>query len=65
MRAAIEEAIQSLPEQKALTVKTLYPSWQELVDINFIAEQEGFKFLHNNKLYKIISSILCINKWNN
>lgn len=54
MRVAIQEAIQSLPEQKALGVKILYPSWQELVDINFIAEQEGFKFLHNNELYKTL-----------
>lgn len=55
LRAIIENAAQSLDDQIALTAKTLYPEWSELVANSFIAEKANFKFRHNNSLYKTIN----------
>ena len=56
LRSAIENAAQSLDDQVALTAKTLYPEWSELVAKSFVAKNAGFKFRHGNSLYKTISA---------
>lgn len=43
---------QTLPDDKALTVKDIYDTWQQLVDAKYVAEEVGFKFTHENILYK-------------
>lgn len=43
---------QTLPDEKALTVKSIYDKWADLVAANFVAKEAGFKFTHNDILYK-------------
>lgn len=45
---------QFLPDQKALEVKILYDTWGDLVKTGFVAEKAGFKFTHDDALYKTI-----------
>ena len=52
MRPAIEKAVQSLPDADALTVKTLYPHWEELVTIGVVEADAGYKFYYNGDLYR-------------
>lgn len=43
---------QMLDNNTALKFKSLYESWQTLVDAGFKAEEIGYKFTHNEVLYK-------------
>ena len=43
---------QTLEDDKALTVKSIYDKWEELVAKKFVAKEAGFKFTHNDILYK-------------
>lgn len=43
---------QTLADDKALTVKSIYDKWEELVAKKFVAKEAGFKFTHNDILYK-------------
>lgn len=43
---------QMLDDNTALKCKSLYESWQILVDAGFKAEEIGYKFTHNEVLYK-------------
>ncbi|MBS6195497.1 MAG: hypothetical protein KH828_07955 [Clostridiales bacterium] len=45
---------QALPDADALRAKVLYPKWQELVNLGYIAAKEGYKFTHEDVLYKTI-----------
>lgn len=42
---------QSLDDAQALTVKAIYPQWQEVIGQTV---KQGFKFLYNDILYKVI-----------
>lgn len=42
---------QSLDDAQALTVKAIYPQWQEIIGQTV---KQGFKFLHSDVLYKVI-----------
>lgn len=42
---------QSLDDAQALTVKAIYPLWQEVIGQTV---KQGFKFLYNDILYKVI-----------
>ena len=52
----VRKAVQSLPEQDALQVKTLYPTWEELVELGYVEADEGYKFLYGEDLYKCINA---------
>lgn len=51
-RVNIETAVQSLPDKSALEMRTFYPKFKELCDSHYIAEEIGFKFRYDDKLYK-------------
>ena len=42
---------QSLDDAQALTVKAIYPQWAEVIGQTV---KQGFKFLHNDTLFKVI-----------
>lgn len=46
----------SVDDDTSLRMKSYYPTWKELVDTNFTAEKEGFKFTYRDDLYKTVSS---------
>ena len=58
-RAAIEQGAQSLDDNTALTVKTLYPEWE--TDTDYTA---GHKVQHNGKLYKCLQAHTAQADWN-
>lgn len=43
---------QSLPDQEAVEAKAIYHTWQELVAMGYTAAVKGYKFTHENLLYK-------------
>lgn len=45
---------QTLSDSDALDAKVLYPTWKELVDVNYTAEKKYYKFTHEDVLYKTI-----------
>lgn len=48
---------QSLPDEQALTVKAIYPQWQEVIGQTVAM---GYKFLYGDVLYKTIQDSLLI-----
>lgn len=54
-KSAIESAIQYVDDETALDIIPLYPLWEDLVVEGWVAENAGFKFSHEGKLYKTIS----------
>ena len=50
-RAAIEQAAQSLEDNTALTVKSLYPEWE--ADTAYAA---GYKVQRNGKLWRVVQA---------
>lgn len=50
-RQRIESAVQSLPDGEALEVATLYQEWADLIGKTV---DSGFRFRHDDKLYKVI-----------
>lgn len=52
MRPAVEMAVQFLPDADALTVKTLYPVWEDLVKLGTVEAETGYKFTYQDDLYK-------------
>lgn len=52
----IKEGINAvaLSNDVSLRMKSYYPTWRELVDTQFTAETEGFKFTYGDDLYKTI-----------
>ena len=48
---------QELDDAQALTVKAIYPQWQEIIGKTV---KLGYKFLHNDVLYKTIQDNLLI-----
>ena len=53
-RAIIEQGAQTFSDAEALTVRTLYPEWADLVAAQYTTDKAGFKFLHSGDLYKTI-----------
>lgn len=51
LRKLIEEAVQVLPDNKALQGKFLYPKWESLFGIEV---EKGFKFQYKDFLYKTV-----------
>ena len=51
LRPVIEKAAQSLEDSVALTAVELFPKWKELVE-NGVEVEKGFRFQHENKLYR-------------
>lgn len=49
-----KEMAQELPDEKAISVKNLYPLFNNLVTEKYTAKVKGFKFTHENVLYKTI-----------
>ena len=45
-------AAQSFTDNQALSVKEVYPKYDDLVKINYCAESIGYKFTYNGDLYK-------------
>lgn len=45
---------QTLEDKEALKVKSLYDTWDELVKLKFTAKDAGYKFTHQDVLYKTI-----------
>ena len=52
LRAVIETAVQSLPDETALEAVTLHPAWADLVGKT--VEKSGYRFQHDGLLYKTI-----------
>ena len=53
MKPAVSMAVQRLHDAKALTVKPLYPVWEDLVKLGTVKTDEvGYKFTYNGDLYK-------------
>lgn len=53
MKPAVSMAVQRLPDVEALTVKPLYPVWEDLVKLGTVKTDEvGYKFTYNGDLYK-------------
>ena len=52
LRPLIEKAAQSLSDAEALVAVTLYPRWEDLVELGTVEEPEGFKFRYDGELYK-------------
>ena len=44
-----------IADEQALLVKSLYPTWEDLVNQNKTVES-GYRFIYNNKLYKTLQS---------
>jgi hypothetical protein len=56
MKMVLRKALKGdlLEDNEALEVKSLYPTWRELVKMGSVESDEGFRFQHNGKLYKCI-----------
>lgn len=52
---AIIELKKAITDEQALLVKSLYPTWEDLVNQNKTVES-GYRFIYNNKLYKTLQS---------
>ena len=58
MKPAVSMAVQRLPDAEALTVKPLYPVWEDLVKLGIVkTDEEGYKFTYNGDLYKCRDAI--------
>ena len=49
MKPFIQKGVQSLDDADALAIQTVYPEWKDLISVTVT---QGFKFQHENKLYK-------------
>lgn len=57
LRAYIEKAAQSgLTDQEALQAQELYPAWDKLIGVTVKDEDGEFRFIHDNKLCKLIAA---------
>ena len=48
----VQTAIKYLSDEQALTVKNLYPTFDELVELKYTAEKKGYRFRDGDELYK-------------
>ncbi len=54
MTFIVEKNIQTLSDSESIKVKSLYEKWNKLVETNFTAKASGYKFMHEDILYKTI-----------
>lgn len=59
-RAAIETAVQSLTDETAVKIKTLYPSWESLIGKTLTV---GEKLYYNGELYKVLQPHAAQESW--
>lgn len=52
IRANIEKAATFADDQTALESAWMYPSWEKCVSLGSVESEEGFRFVHEGKLYK-------------
>lgn len=45
-------------DEQAVNAKVLYPTWEDLVARNFVAEESGYRFRYGSDLYKTIQANL-------
>lgn len=45
-------------DEQAVSAKVLYPTWEDLVARNFVAEESGYRFRYGSDLYKTIQANL-------
>lgn len=57
LRPYIEKAMQYLPDSDALQAKTLYPLWEELVQLGKVNTdgEPGYRFCYDGDLYKCVN----------
>ena len=57
LRLFIEKAVQFLPDSDALQAKTLYPVWEELVELGKVDTngEPGYRFYYDGELYKCVN----------
>lgn len=56
LRPIVEKAMQSLPDSEALQAKTLYPIWEELVNLGRVntGGEPGYRFYYDGNLFRCI-----------
>lgn len=54
-RKIIEQAMQSLPDDVALTAVKLYPEWEDLCEIGSVEHDVGFRFHYGDKLFACVN----------
>ena len=52
--AVAKISAQSFDDATALSVKNIYDTWEYLCGINYLAKDAGYKFTHDDKLYKTV-----------
>ena len=52
IRKALQFAAELFTDAQALQVTSIYPTWQELCDRSFYAENIGYRFQYGDDLYK-------------
>lgn len=56
LRSIVEQAAQSLPDNVALTVPMLYPTWKDCVDKGTVKyDKPGFRFSYGDKLFSCVN----------
>lgn len=53
----LRKGAQTLDGTEALSIKTIYPVWEDLVELGKVEyDKPGFKFTHNNDLYECVNA---------
>ena len=53
-----------IADEQAVEVKALYPEWKDLVANNYTVQEVGYRFVHENKLYKTLqASLTFMEQW--
>lgn len=53
-----------ITDEQAVEVKVLYPEWKDLVANNYTAQEAGYRFVHEGKLYKTLqASLTFMEQW--
>lgn len=54
IRLALQFLGQTFTDDQALKVYSIYPTWDELCKNSFFAKDAGYRFYHDDKLYKTV-----------
>lgn len=53
-----------ITDKQAAEVKVLYPEWKDLVANNYTAQEAGYRFVYEDKLYKTLqASLTFMEQW--
>lgn len=53
-----------ITDKQAAEVKVLYPEWKDLVANNYTAQEAGYRFVYEDKLYKTLqTSLTFMEQW--